>query len=285
MRFSRRRASASVGFTLVEMLVVAPIVILVITGMIALMINMTGNVLVSQARSQQILDNQQGLSQLESDIHTAVSFPATLPMAAPFGPNNVSGTWNANSTSTITSNSSNALLISTYATSVNPRRSTNQNSLFYLNNSPNPCSSANRIYNSTYMVNVSYFIVNNTLYRRSFLPNIGANTPNATSGNAGQNICDFQDGSTIPWQQTSCANGYVGQNRCTTVDDTVATNVSSLTAKFFADASTTSPLSPGSQLSAQSVDLSLTSSTSIAGKTLTYTGNLSALSANTYMGQ
>lgn len=276
------------GFTLVEMLVVAPIIILVITGLIAVMIYMTGGVLVSQARSQLVYDNQQALAQMEMDVHTTTRFAPAFLTQQPYGSNPTTspGSW-VGTTSPIT-NDNGGFLLNAYATTTNPRNTMGSlNSLLYVINSPNACSpQGQQIYNSPYTINIIYYISNNTLYRRTYLPpvvppNGSAVAPDA-SLSASKNICSYNDDGKGPWQQNSCLAGYVGQGAsaavCKTADDIVAKNVTSMSIKFYTDDAATIPTTkPGD---AVSVVLALTSANMVAGNTLTYTGTIQANSAN-----
>ena len=76
VRLSLRHHSrhARQGFTLVEMLVVAPIIIVVITGLVAAMVAMVGDALTANSRAVTAYDTQDALERIEQDVRTAVNF-------------------------------------------------------------------------------------------------------------------------------------------------------------------------------------------------------------------
>ena len=69
------------GFTLVEMLVVAPIVILFIGGMIYLLVNITGETLASRSEDALSFDLQQALNRVEDDVRRSDKFLAVNDIA------------------------------------------------------------------------------------------------------------------------------------------------------------------------------------------------------------
>lgn len=68
-----RRGSAH-GFTIVELLVIAPIVILTITAFISVIVNMTGDVLASRSSNLVAYDIQDALSRIEEDVKLSSTF-------------------------------------------------------------------------------------------------------------------------------------------------------------------------------------------------------------------
>ena len=260
------------GFTLVEMLVVAPIAILIITGFIAVMINMVGSVLVSQEQSRIAYDTEQALSQMEVDIHTSPAFLSTTGLVnSPQGSNDSTGAWS--------STANGPLVLSTYATTVNPINANGSilgdNSLFYTNQ-PYGCDDSNHIYNPTYKVYTIYFIKNNNLYRRVIFPNVASTGKPPTVAYQGGDICDEDSDGLGPWQQNSCTNGTGGY--CATKDDLVAPNITAMQLTYYPDAGSATPTSD--QTSATTVNISLTGSSSASGQSFSYTGVLRTSRAN-----
>ena len=65
------------GFTLVEVLVIAPAVILIIAGFIALIITITGDVLNTKNSSDLIYTTEDALGRIEQDVQRATEFRQT----------------------------------------------------------------------------------------------------------------------------------------------------------------------------------------------------------------
>lgn len=261
------RLKTSAAFTLVEMLIIAPIMILIITGFIAVMINMTGSVLVSQESTAATYNTNTALDQIEKDIQNALQFPtSTAAVASPEGPNDSAGIWS--------SGASGPLVLSTLATTLSQTyNGSTPNSLVYLNNQPNACSSGNAAYNTPYQIYIVYFIKNNQLWRRTILPDVMNGSTNLgqpiSTGN-GQNVCGQ------PWQRNSCSTGNGGN--CVVKDDLLLNNAQSMTLTFYKNAGDTTPAV--NQVNAAAAGVSLTTQTSAAGETYTYTGTIRAKRAN-----
>lgn len=63
-----RHTSRTSGFTLVELLVIAPLVILLIGALVGVIVHLSGSALRSQARVQLQLDVLSALDQIEQDV-------------------------------------------------------------------------------------------------------------------------------------------------------------------------------------------------------------------------
>lgn len=171
------------GFTLVEMLVVAPIVILAIGAFLSAIIAMTGEVLASRASNMLSYNVQDALNRIEQDVKLSSGFLAT---------NTVIGDnqgYNDDSTA-FTNIDGTSLILSVVATNTNPVSA--DSSYVYLKDKPNACS--NPQYNTPLIYNVVYFIKNDTLYRRTLMP--------LTYADLGT-VC------TPPWQQPSCSPSFM----------------------------------------------------------------------------
>jgi len=64
------------GFTIIEMLVIAPIVILTIGAFVTAIVNMTGDVLASRVTNVLTYNIQDALSRIEEDVKQSTSFIA-----------------------------------------------------------------------------------------------------------------------------------------------------------------------------------------------------------------
>lgn len=172
------------GFTLVEMLVVAPIVILAIGAFLTVIISMTGEVISSRASNTLIFNVQDALARIEEDVELSAGFLATntvtLSAAQGQGYNN-----DATNFTNVGSNG-NALILNMIATDTNPLTSTSQ--YVYLRDQPNSCLAPQNNIPLTY--NVVYFVKDGTLWRRTIMPQQYADTTTYACGTT--------------WQQPSC---------------------------------------------------------------------------------
>lgn len=227
------------GFTLVEMLVVAPVVILAIGAFLAVIINMTGEVLASRASNIMTYTTQDALLRIEQDIKQSTTFLAqnNIVMDAT-GTANPQG-YSTNETAQYTpfknagGTMGNALILNMLVTDKNPIAG--DASVVYLTNQPNACGSAQTNRNTPLTMNVVYYtrVENgvNSLFRRTIMPK------NYT-------VTSFR--CTTPWQLPSCnarTNGTMVHTFCKALDEKLVDNVTSdgLNISYFATANTTLP--------------------------------------------
>ncbi|MDB5167196.1 MAG: hypothetical protein JWN26_341 [Candidatus Saccharibacteria bacterium] len=179
------------GFTVIELLVVAPIVLLVIGAFITVVVNMVGDVLASRTSGVLTYNIQDALDRIESDIKLSTTFLAqsniTLTSPQGFSDNSTTPFNNVDSTN------GDMLILNTLATTGTPLSTTS--GLIYLTNSPNDCTSTQVGQNTPMTMNVVYFIKNSSLWRRSIMP---SNYKTA--------------GCSVPWQQPSCNPTYMTNN-------------------------------------------------------------------------
>jgi competence protein ComGC len=176
------------GFTLVEMLVVMPIIILAIGIFINVIVYITGGVLVSRGANALVYNIQDALNRIEEDVKSSSNYLATnsISLTSPQGYNN-DGTSNFHNASATTGT---MLILNTYATTSNPITSTRN--IIY-SNGPNPCGSNLVNLNQPITLNIVYFVKDNTLWRRVVAP---ANYATV--------------GCSVPWQRPSCYPGISG---------------------------------------------------------------------------
>lgn len=186
MKFFKKNIGQE-GFTLIEMLVIAPIVILTIGAFLTVIINMTGDVLASRASNTLSYNVQDALDRIEQDVKMSNGFLAT---------NNVMGTnqgYNDDATNftNVGGASGTSLILNAVATTTNPVSA--NSSYVYLKNKPNDCSAPQN--NVPFTYNIVYYIKNNTLYRRTIMPTNYNDTTNT--------VC------ATPWQQPSCSPTFM----------------------------------------------------------------------------
>lgn len=257
------------GFTLVEMLVVAPIVILAIGAFIALIVNLTGEALSSRGSNVLAYNVQDALNRIEDDVKLSAGFLATNNIT--FTSSNPQGRGAVDSTTNFAAvdpTYGQALILNTYATNGNPISLST--GLVYLANQPNGCTDYTTYSKNRPMTtNIIYFIDSSgTLWRRVVMP---ANYADSSS------YCG-----SAPWQQPSCMVSTSRSAFCKTNDEKLLDNVgtSGLSIQYYTSASASSPLTITSSSTttdlqpATTVVINLTGKDTIAGRSLTRTGTL-----------
>jgi uncharacterized membrane protein len=259
--YNRQRSN---GFTLIEVLVIAPIVILVIGAFVGLTISIVGNVLVTRDENAIVYNTQDALDIIEQDVRLSAEFLTTTDaLPSPQGSNN-----NYTGTSAFNSAANNHLLLNTAATNENPTDPSR--SLLYYANQPNPCTSSslstnpNVIYNRVFLIKNIYFIKSNALWRRTYVPNYNTNLTSPDN----ETLCT--PSTSPPWQQNTCSPGYTA-SRCQTQDAKILDNISSMSIQYFATNGSTTDIGPGNATSASSVQVSLTSQKTVAGRLIAST--------------
>lgn len=181
------------GFTLVEMAIIAPIVMLVIVGFISLIISLTSYVMVTRANNVLTNSVQDALARIEIDTKNSAGYlQQSMISQSKQGP--------SNSTSTYFEKAADLLILNTYATTKNPL-SANNNYILRSECGLTPAA-------SPLMLNIVYFVDNkSTLWRRVMAP--------AQYNSLGCHV----------WQRPSCSYD-VDSTFCTTNDDKIIDNIS-----------------------------------------------------------
>jgi Tfp pilus assembly protein PilE len=265
------RPTLRAGFTLVEMLVIAPIVILAIGAFLTVIISMTGEVLSSRGSNALAYNVQDALNRIEQDVKQSTTFLAqnniTLTAGEAQGYNN-----DATNFTNVGGTSGTSLILNSVVTNGNPLSLSS--GVVYLANQPNDCSSTNVSVNAPMTMNIVYFVKDNTLWRRTIMPS------NYASGSI---RCS------TPWQQPSCAPGYTAVF-CKTNDVKLVDGVSAdgFFVQYYANAAASSPnptaANTGSSVadrnialsSISTVGISISASQSVAGRTVERAGTLRA---------
>ena len=259
------------GFTVVEILIVAPIVILVIGAFISAIVSMTGEVLVSRGSTSLLVSIQDALNRIEQDITTSGAYLATnnINIVSPQGYNDDTSSFhNADATN------GSMLILNSYATTENPLSSTRN--AIYIPNTPNACGSPSINKNIPVVINTVYFVKNNILWRRTI---------------AADNYAII--GCSVPWQQPSCAPN-VTNPFCKTQDIRLVDGIqsggfsvgyypspTSTIANITASDSTQTDEARLAALQANStVAVSITATNTVAGRNVSQTGTIRATSPN-----
>lgn len=224
------------GFTLVEMMVIAPIVILLIGAFIALIVNLTGEVMSSRGSNVLTYNLQDALNQIEEDVKLSSTYLSSTNINISSTKQGYGGDTTNGSTVPFTNiqksgGSTASLILNGLVTNGNPMSTLT--GYVYLANSPNPCTSVSEYSNNRPMsMNIVYFVDSqNTLWRRVIMPSNYA-------------TASVRCGSAAPWQQPSCTPGYntVTMSFCKTNDMRMIDGVSpsDFVVQYFSSASSTS---------------------------------------------
>ena len=264
MRYTRP-ASPTAGFTLVEMLVIAPIVLLTVATFVGILIYLTGETLIARTSNSLAYSVQDSLNTIEQDVTLSGSFLATnnVAITTPQGYNN-----NAQAFQNVSTSTGTTLIINATATTDTPNSASRQ--VIPLDNLPHACSSTMVNQNQVMTYNIVYFVKDNTLWRRTLMPS------NYTTR-----------GCSTPWQKPTCAPGQTG-TMCVTEDMKLLDGVTSanFTVEYFVAANSTTPLTaaanPASTNTVRQSSLSTSNTAtitiqatrSVAGKDVNYTGSV-----------
>lgn len=179
------------GFTVVEILIVVPIVVLMIGIFITAVVSMTSEVLTSRGANALIYNIHDALNRIEQDVKLSNGYLATnsFTLTAPQGMDDSTSMPFVN-----TSSQGSALILSSVATTNNPLSSSRN---VVHSNTPNACNSLQVDQNAPITTNIVYFVKNGALWRRVVMPanytTVGFGCNSITKTNA-----------TI-WQQATCA--------------------------------------------------------------------------------
>jgi type II secretory pathway pseudopilin PulG len=230
------------GFTLVEMLVVAPIVILAIGAFLTTIISMTGEVIASRASNALSYNVQDALNRIEQDVKLSSEFLAQNNIL--FQGSNTNQGYNDDTTNftNVAGASGTSIIINIAATTKDPFSTSS--SYVFLKNTPNPCATAQS--NTIFTYNVVYFIKDSTLWRRTLMSENYADTANT--------VCS------TPWQRPSCSPTYMESQTapvfCKTSDVKLVSGVkpADFFVQYFNSASATSVNEPASNSSTSTSD-------------------------------
>jgi len=285
-RLKRINRKRSPGFTLVEMMIIAPIVILIIGAFVGLIVNLTGEVLSSRGANLITYNIQDALNRIEEDVKLSSTFLAVNSIDVSSTKQGYGGTTTAGSTTNFTNvnkvssgGSPASLILNSFVTSTNPLSNTSQ--YIYLKDQPNNCTTAS-VYskNKAMSMNIVYFVDNNnTLWRRVIMPSTYTDT---------STYC----GSAAPWQLPTCIDGYNAGLLpfCKSSDEKLLTGVTpeNFTINYFNVASSTTADTTAvnaaatdaaratAMLATPTVEVSITANQTIAGRAITKTSSIRA---------
>lgn len=241
---------SSGGFTLVEVVVVAPLIILFIGTFIGLIMALTGDGLRLRESNASSYDIQDALMNIESTASVATSFQSsTGPLTSPQGKNDSAAAF-----TTTESGKPDTLIITSAATTKNPLDPTSE--MIYSN--IGGCPSATQPFTYTSV----YFVADKTLYKRVIVP---------TSGDC-----------STPWQRSSCTMALVATNStvCKASDEKLLEGVDSMTTEYYANSASTVALSKNAAELAGSVSVQIALDRTVAGESLKRNSSMRISSAS-----
>lgn len=256
------------GFTLVEMLIIAPIILLTIAAFIGIIITLTGEALVARSSNSLAHDTQEALNMMEEDIRLSSAFLATnkWTISSPYGYNNATqGFTNASSTT------GTMLILNMVATS----QTGSGRVPVWRADQPNACSASNVSQNATMTINVIYFVKDSTLFRRILTPPY------------------YSDACTTPAQVATCHPSV--SSGCQVRDTRVLDNVGNFAIQYFSTAATTSPSANASNNSladsarqaalngTNTAQITLTANKTVAGRDVSYSGTVRATRVGSFL--
>ncbi len=242
------------GFTLVEVLVISPIVILFIGAFITLIVSLTGESIQIREKNVTAYDTQATFDEIESSVLRATGFvAATGLVASPQGRNNATAEFNNTADDT--------LIIKSAATTKSPNDPTR--ALIYTGTGA--CDSRNPTYDyyTIYFLALDPDTTANTtdqaLYRRTILPQTAA--------------CASAH------QRGSCAEAIVSSNTavCKTSDEKLLTNVASFNVDYFSGSTS---VTNANAATATSISVAINSSKQVSGSPVSYNSSISVTSQN-----
>ena len=259
------RRSSEHGLTLIEVVVVAPLIILLIGTIIVMLSNLTGDSLYTQEKNTSAYNVQNALDDIETSVRLATRFEHSIAVTSPFGRSDSQVTFYADAEDLgdmlFDNGGYDVLLLKSVATDLSPYDPNRQ--LVY--EGPGACDSSNSLY--WYML--VYFVDadTKTLRKRTILqPNLTYPFPTSNPPCA------------TPYQRSSCENG--SPSPCVTKDEILLNNVTDMQIQYYEQPSSTAVLATTSAPSAQVASITITRGTKAGGEDITYSGTVRATRLN-----
>jgi hypothetical protein len=260
MRFTSP-TKRTAGFTLIEVLIIAPIVILTIGGFVGLMVNMASDMLLTRDQNNMVYETQDVLDRIEQDTRLSTQFLTTSgTFTAPQGSDS-----NFTGTAAFT-NTTSTLILGGLTTDKNPTDASRQ--LIFYAGQPNVCGSL-QSYNRPFLQKIMYFIKGGSLWRRAVLPDYNTN---ATLDD--NTVC------AAPWQRNTCSPGYSLSTRCQTNDTELMQNVDSFSIKYFATPTSTTDIGATQALAATTIEVTVGGKKVTAGRDIATSSSIRATKLN-----
>lgn len=244
------------GFTLIEMLIVAPLIIIFIGVIIVAITSLTGSSLRSYEQNSMEFQVQDALDTIKSTTLASSRFLTTTSnLTSPQGLNN-------NTTNFSYSSSPNTLILTVPATTTSPVAPSRKLIYAYTSSSSECNNNPVTEKKSPYSFTIVFFVKNNSLWKRT--------------------IADPGNPCSTPWQRSSCAAEASGAV-CKAKDEKLTDNVAGMTVDYYPTAdegaakltSITGPSIPGN-----TIEVKLTLAKTVSGEDITQTGSVKTTRQN-----
>jgi len=248
------------GFTLVEMLIVAPLIVLVIATLVGFLLGLVGDSVVANTRTQAVYDIQTALTQIERDSFLGTQFMSTYVPNSPQGKDDSVKAFKT---------TEGDIIINQFGTTSDPTDATR--AIVYYANQPQACGGQYQA-NQPFFVKVIYFLKtesdgSQSLYRRMIEP------LNNTGSNNGDTTCG------VPWQRGSCTVQNLSSSlRCASKDMKLLTNVALFTTTYFNKADPAVMITDPTIADSLRVTIKVTKG--VAGKTVNQTMSIASSRTN-----
>lgn len=244
------------GFSLAEVLVVAPIVILVIATFVVFIVTITGEVIKTKASVDTLDDTQTALNYIKADVRLSTAFASTTgQVATPQGTNDDTAAWTNSGSST------NTLILTRLGTDINP---INSSSRIVYTNTPYGCGTGSEEQNSPFTYYSVYFLKTVDGVQSLWQRNILKGYPTIINNN----VC------ATPWQLPSCTTTAFdtppAPSICITKDTQVAKNVQTFSVDYYNSAGALT----ANRSDTTNIKITLTTSQTVAGQAQTSSDDL-----------
>ncbi len=256
------------GFTLVEVAVVVPMIVIIVIGILAMLITLVQSNVAQTTRSNLVYQTRLALGDVEKDVDSSTLFlPSTLPSAtySDFNEPGLSGTYKTNGTLSggAASTNLNTLFIQGYNQILDPQDATRTKIIAAFKGTP-PCSGSAVTQTSNIVpISVLYFVNNGTLYRRTIIDKTNPTT-------CGTKLI-----------KQACPTGSdLNTPACATKDVVLLNSVSQFKIDYYLNAGDASPMnayiaSPSPTIDqAKAISITITSATGASGKSVSHTAGL-----------
>ena len=251
------------GFTLIEVLIIVPILMLVITGMVAYMVAMLNMSTRADIQNRAVYDTHAAFDTVETDVKITKTFLVSIDdvmsdaygsyggtgtawLSDPYGPNGSGATWSVNTAAAtpVAGGYAYPVILRMFATSKNVHDPTK--APVYINRYG--CTPATINTNPPLTVNVIYFESGGNLYRRTLIP---PTTTDTTTISTPSHVTTC----TTPYQQQTCPAGNpLASATCTATDQLVLSNVSIIITTFTGPSGVAMVPSPSTPLTQTDLD-------------------------------
>mgnify|MGYP001407092577 CR=1 FL=1 len=259
----------SAGFTLVEIGIIVPILIVTVLILFDALFAMIRASSVERGKIDLAYDAQNAITNIESDaVLASMYLPAvdTGITADPYKPSSNGGSWSYLGDSA----ASRVLIVRLFSTTANPLSSDRQPA-FIGNPAGAECNATNIYFNDVQQYNAIYFLKNGNLYRRKV---IDKTTSLCNPGQYQKFSC--------PSQEDLTAQGLGTRNAtCQADDELLASNVTNFTVQYYGSKLGNTPLDvyaggadPNLVTTAADAEISMTLSRTVSGETISKTSSL-----------